>query len=53
MQKTYFKTPVLAVGVSVHGLVGEIEYEVTESVRWESVRLVPLETAELNHQFCY
>lgn len=33
MQKTYFKNPVPAVGVTVHGLIREIEYEVSESVR--------------------
>lgn len=32
MQKTYFKNPVLAVGVTVYGLEREIEYEVSESV---------------------
>ena len=33
IQNTYFKNPVAAVGVIVHGLVSEIEYEVSESVR--------------------
>jgi hypothetical protein len=33
MQKTYFKNPVPAVGVTVHGLIREIEYDVSESVR--------------------
>ena len=33
MQKTYCKNPVLAVGVTVRGLIRETEYEVSESVR--------------------